>query len=403
MRTLHLANDDKFLPYVQTVFEEVFPGGNEFRVPGDPSGPPRWVRPGPGVGVRGSAYWRSDEVRADAAEADLVLIHFMTPHFVEALRRIPPHVAAMWVGWGGDFYPLIAPYLPRLVLPETEALAAAAARRRLVRRGPRMLAGAVARRLGLRPDAGSVAAGIRSVAPRLDLVWFTPPEFELVRRALPGLGAVNHRICYYSAEHVFERGPARWTGPDILAGNSATPTNNHAELFRLLARHDLEERRVLTPLSYGDPDYARVVERLGRRILGDRFVSLRRFMPPDEYAARLARCGTVVMNHVRQQGGTTVATAVYKGARVYVREESPMFRFYTGMGLGLRGIGELAGSERPFEPPSPEEHEGDRRILGEYWAHDRARAQVRELGERVAAIRRARAGAECSAGNGANG
>jgi hypothetical protein len=214
---------------------------------------------------------------------------------------------------------------------------------------------------------------------------------------------VNHRICYYSAEHVFDVGPAAWAGPDILAGNSATPSNNHAELFRLLARHDLEGRSVITPLSYGDPDYARAVERLGRRILGDRFISLRRFLPPEEYAARLKRCGTVVMNHVRQQGGTTVFTALYKGARVYRREESPMFQYFTGMGLGIRGMRELAAAERPFEPPTPGEHERDREILGEYWSHDRARTQVRELGERVAAIRRTRAGAAHGVGPGLHG
>jgi dTDP-N-acetylfucosamine:lipid II N-acetylfucosaminyltransferase len=400
MRTLHLANDDKFLPYVQAVFEEVFPGRNEFRVPGDPARAPRFLRPGPGVIVKGPEYWESEHLRSDAAAADLVLVHFMTPQFVEALRRIPADVAAMWVGWGADFYDLIVPYLPRLVLPQTAALAAGVEWRWRLRHGPRRLAGAVARRLGVHPRSTlppganePLAAGIRSIASRLDFVWFIPPELELIRRALPDLRAENHRICYYSAEHVFDPGPAEWKGPDILAGNSATVTNNHAELFRVLARHDLDGRRVVTPLSYGDEGYARGVERLGRRVLGDRFVPLRRFMPQDEYAGRLARCGTVVMNHVRQQGGTTVATALYKGARVYAREDSPMFSFYTRMGLRLRGVDtELAGTVRPFEPPTPDEHARHRRILSEYWGHERALEQVRRLGDRVATMRRTRSG-----------
>lgn len=58
------------------------------------------------------------------------------------------------------------------------------------------------------------------------------------------------------------------SGENILVGNSATPTNNHIEIFRILSRLRLpESSKIVVPLSYGDVHYREKIVELGIEFL----------------------------------------------------------------------------------------------------------------------------------------
>jgi dTDP-N-acetylfucosamine:lipid II N-acetylfucosaminyltransferase len=401
MKILHFAPDDKFVPFVQRTFDTVFPGRNEYRIPVDTAQQPlRFVLPGAGVQAVTRRYWRSQQIAADLASTDCLVINFMTPLFASAVAKAPPRVLVVWVGWGNDYYKFIEPFLGDFHLPQTAELVSRLktppppVHRRLLqlaRRGiesPEQVLPYLVNRNG--PAAGKDRAIVNRIIHRIDYVSVLEEEKPLFEKAFPAFHKNYHRIQLYSAEEVFSVGPERMCGPDILVGNSATPTNNHLELFDALAALDLTGRRLVTPLNYGNESYGQEIARIGRGRFGDAFVPLLHFLPLDEYYHRIGNCGTVLMNHVRQQAGTTVATALYKGAKVFLRNENPLLSFYRKLGMTVRSIQDDCGeATRPFEAPPAADRASNRQILESHWGHEAALASIVALEELVARKRAA--------------
>tara|TARA_B110001469_G_scaffold118787_1_gene125823 strand:- start:3750 stop:4853 length:1104 start_codon:yes stop_codon:yes gene_type:complete len=119
---------------------------------------------------------------------------------------------------------------------------------------------------------------------------------------------------------------------DIQVGNSATPTNNHIDVFRRLATEDLTGRRVLVPLSYGDDDYRDFVVRRGSEILGDHFSPIVDFMLLEQYLKLFDRCGIVILNNYRQQAVGNVIAALWAGRSLYLGP-STVYQDYKSKGL----------------------------------------------------------------------
>jgi len=386
MKVLHFIHDNKFFAYLQDLFAGL--AGVDSRyvalAPGAApteflEGLPLWRRVGP-------AYVGSDDARADLEWCDCLVVHFLEPWGARLMLRAPRRVATVWSGWGGDYLDLLPGTARSLLGPETRALVAESAR---------------ARRDGLRARARRAyeAAWHRLVGRRLAAAaarradFFSAPleeDYAELKSALgPRFRADYVQLRYGSNEASRQNLPETPLGEDILLGNSATPTNNHAEALRTLARLDLGARRVVAPLSYGDAAYGDAVEALGRRLLGARFEPLRRFLPMPEYNARLARCGIVVMNHRRQQGLGNIAAAMMAGARVHLDEEGMMYRFFAARGArvfgvralatqGLDGAGALDAAAR----------DANRRIIGGLWSQAAAEENARRFVERVEGWRR---------------
>jgi hypothetical protein len=352
--------------------------------------------------VTDETYWGSPALTRDMEGCDALVIHFMIPAFMKGVANAPEGILICWAGWGADYMDLIAPYLGDLLLPETRRLVARLEdrRNRLYRKAASLVGKFVRHPLHLIPYLRKKLRGagerpeisIHDIAHRIDLISVCPEEMSLIRRALPGFPGEFHQIFSYSAEETFSAGPDRMDGPDLLIGNSATPTNNHLEIFDLLAQVELGNRRLITPLSYGDAGYGDAIERIGRARFGPRFVAIRDYRPLDGYLKTIGSCGVVLMNHVRQQGGTTIATALYKGARVYMRDANPAAGFYRKLGVELASIQELpVASHDPFAPLPVDRRAAHRRIIGDHWSHESAVASARGLAVH-AARKRGRSG-----------
>lgn len=127
-------------------------------------------------------------------------------------------------------------------------------------------------------------------------------------------------------------------GKNILLGNSASYTNNHLEAFDILSQLNLNGRKVITPLSYGDASYAKSVAQEGQKVLGDFFNPLVNFMPLKEYNKILWTCSIVVMNHYRQQGVGNILAALWMGCKVYLSEKNLIFRYLKRIGCSVYSI-----------------------------------------------------------------
>lgn len=117
--------------------------------------------------------------------------------------------------------------------------------------------------------------------------------------------------------------------PVILLGNSATPTNMHAEIIDKLARYSESDFLVICPLSYGDPEYRDEIVRYGEMKLGQRFFPLVELEDEALYRERLSKVSVGIFNNNRQQGMGNIVLLLGMGAKVYLRKDTGMWAHFS--------------------------------------------------------------------------
>lgn len=112
---------------------------------------------------------------------------------------------------------------------------------------------------------------------------------------------------------------------NILIGNSATRTNCHIEAFEFLKKFKEENICLYVPLSYGDMEYAKEVEKAGYTVFGDKFIPLKEYMSQEEYFGLLNKMDIAVFNNDRQQAIGNITALLYLGKKLYLRKDTAMW------------------------------------------------------------------------------
>lgn len=380
---LHLIHDDKFFHFTSDLFCSIPDISNRFVANVDSKARPL-------VHIGGLDLWRqaersyfsSPQMLADLAWCDCLIVHYL--HLVGArmILQAPPRVAVVWSGWGGDYYGFLPGGEGAFLGEETREIAA----NLRPRGGFRDVVKSVTRygrRIEYRLQNRTI---VLPAIERVDLFSAPiPDDFYSLRKELGvRFKAEYAQLNYGSVEQTFQAGGETVTGHDILVGNSATDTNNHAEVFSMLAKYDLGDRKVIVPLSYGDPVYRDAIMELGVRVLGKRFEPIVGFIPLTDYNALIARCSVAIMNHLRQQALGNIGTMLYKGARVFLDERSSVFQFLKKRGAHVFSTSLLLKPSNDLFEPLPEEQKQENRdVLKAFWGHAVVVENARRLVEMV--------------------
>ena len=144
---------------------------------------------------------------------------------------------------------------------------------------------------------------------------------------------------YYSIEEtlgsLFE---CRVEGDNVLIDNSGTISGNHLDIFQRLRRIDFQGRKVIVPLSYGEPWLINRLIKEGEKSFKSSFTPLTSFVPREQYNRILASCSAVIMNHYRPQALGNIITALWIGARVFMSERSIQYKYFKTKGIVLFSI-----------------------------------------------------------------
>jgi hypothetical protein len=384
---LHFSPDDKFMPGQVRLFDSVLPGSSQFRVLG--AEPGKFLKSEGSVRFVDQRYWEGDGLADDLAWADLIITHAFLPPMAHALVKARPETVVVWLSWGWEYYELDPGYPQRYLMPATQRLwmrlnppappRTTSVPRRLGRLAKRMLRRTRTAVLGDRPPRfHEIAARWPEFIHRVDCATLPDDGYGFVRACNPAFHAKRIPFLYYSASEVLEQGPAAMSGPDILLGNSATPTNNHLEVLRILSDLDLAGRRVIVPLNYGHDGYRDAIIAEGQALLGEHFHPLTEWMPIDAYNAVTATCGVVIMAHLRQQAHGNIGNAIYKGARVLLQRDSLYFSRFKSQGAAIGTVDDLCCDPRCLHDPlTPEEIAANRRLLGALWSDARVQGYAR--------------------------
>lgn len=377
MKIVHLATDVRATVLTRSLFAQAFAGQNRWLIE---KAAVRHVAAAPDVVRLGTTSMRFVRIARELRGADLMVVHTLTPTFARALLAARDDIPVVWMSGGGDYMQLLVPRLGGLLLPRTAELL-----RSLV---PPAKAPGLWKRLRARwrpQGAQSAPPPLVAVAPRIDVFSVNPVDAVMLRELLPSLRARLHTIPSFTVEDVFSAGPAVMSGPDVLLGNSANPSGNHLEAIELLRDRLPEGGRIVCPLNYGgkmQPGYAQTVIDAGRAAFGAGFEALKDWLPIEAYNTRIAGCGVVLMNHRRQQAVGNICAALYRGATVYLRRDSPLWGFFADLGIVLHAIETLeADPQAPLQGLTLDQRQRNRQAVVARYGREQVLARIRALAD----------------------
>lgn len=332
-KIIHIMLDEKFNDMAIRQFEEAIAGIHEY-----------WIVASE-LRLTKSSLARTcnhSTLASQLSRADVkgIIFHSLPPSHYGFLRYIPAGKCVVWLGWGYDYYSLLNhENEDSRILPKTRALQTPSLNvqvrsklRRFVKRVLLWDKWGAAQLLGSQSDL----ARVDYFSPVLDT------EYEMVLRHLQ-IPAKYIGWNYGTAEDdLSQTGFGFTSGLNILAGNSASATNNHVELFEAIRDQvDLRGRKVVAPLSYGLPSYRDKVIDQGTKLLGDAFLPLTDFMPKEQYLETIRSCGFVMMNHLRQQALGNICMAMLMGTKVYLNQGNPLVSWLMSRGAVIGSIERL--------------------------------------------------------------
>lgn len=120
-------------------------------------------------------------------------------------------------------------------------------------------------------------------------------------------------------------------------------------------------------------EYAKLVKEYieNETKLADKCKVLDTFLSFEEYNEIMNDCGFVIMNHVRQQALGNIVAMMYRGAKIFLREESILFKYFKEQGAHVYSLQELE-----LEPALLEDRltkvqiDHNRKILRSTWSED---------------------------------
>jgi len=171
------------------------------------------------------------------------------------------------------------------------------------------------------------------------LVTYVVGDVRLAREWYGAKGA--HVNCIMYTTNLFSEIKASDKSNDkvnVQIGNSADPSNNHLEIFKILEPFKGEDIVIYAPLSYGNKKHADVVVEEGTRIFGDKFIPLLDFMPFDKYIEFLGDIDIAVFNHRRQQAMGNAISLLGMGKKVYLRSDVTSWNVLKGFNVEVYDI-----------------------------------------------------------------
>ncbi|MCY1532519.1 TDP-N-acetylfucosamine:lipid II N-acetylfucosaminyltransferase [compost metagenome] len=151
------------------------------------------------------------------------------------------------------------------------------------------------------------------------------------------VGFVN--FSYYPIEYIGMKNELNvFEKPNILIGNSATSTNNHLDVFKILLKYNLSGKKLIVPLSYGDEKYKSLIVSAGYKYFGSTFDPVLDFMPLDQYNNKLSTCGIAIMNHYRQQAIGNIISLLSQGCKVYLSKFATSYPYFKRLGFFIYSV-----------------------------------------------------------------
>jgi dTDP-N-acetylfucosamine:lipid II N-acetylfucosaminyltransferase len=375
-RILHVATDEKFINAANYIYERAFPGKNKFIIIVPAANPPlRYVKLEDNFEVAVAGVNLTSRLLAEEERSSLVVLHGLTRYMIDLIVASSHKDKYIWTFWGAEIYN-DAFSGEKLYGPKTRLVHQKMSREGFIKKARKAYNKYRFKMEYERCEQiRKKAIGMFKYIARLD-----PNMDSLLETGVVNPDCTFIPFTYYPLEYLFSENQLGEgvNGSNILLGNSASTTNNHIEILDLLSGTDLGEQKVVMPLSYGDPRYAKYISRYANRRLGDRGRAIRHFLPLNQYHELLRQCGFVIMNHHRPQAVGNILAAIAMGAKVFLNK-TPFYHFLKALGCHVYTCSEIEDDVTALKIPLTwEQKEQNRNILYEEISTERVVERLRD-------------------------
>ena len=343
MRILHLIIDHQVITRTLGIYEQVFPGCNDviafcerntIKHIGDVSykqivGLHEGKRAGNLLDFTGYTH---------------IIAHFLTFDMIDFLKAAPSSIHFCWEIYGGDLY-------SQFLEPNGYEM---------YYTNPK--------KYKYENELSFVASTIRSKMLIFKGYWnninfFRNKNFSFVCRRVnslqwccPGDGAfveeyanrkiAGYEVFNYSLSKVLGnlKDAPFFEGESLLIGSSASFSNNHLyALYQLKRMGNVEAEHIYLPLSYGgNMKYADEVEREYKNYLGDKIISMRSYMPLDDYNKVFLGLRSMILCSWRQESIGNAIMGLYLGVKLFMSNRSPLYNWLVECGFHIYNIEEAS-------------------------------------------------------------
>ena len=170
-------------------------------------------------------------------------------------------------------------------------------------------------------------------------------------------------------------------GNNILIGNSCTLENNHLDAFKFLNELNIQNRKIIVPLSYGSDWLQKIVLKKGRKLFGKLFTPLLAFMDRDEYNQLIGTCSIMIMPHLRPQAQGNIITGLWLGAKIYLSKNSLTYAYFKRIGTIVFSIEDdlKPGNKEALTALSDDMIEYNRTIMLREYGKDNMMPRIQEI------------------------
>lgn len=192
-------------------------------------------------------------------------------------------------------------------------------------------------------------------------------EVELINSSIPHSNIKHLPFCYTVLDFIFKDRTDEYKklGNSIFVGNSNEPGGNHLEVFFLLDKFRLTERKIVVPLSYQKfNSYKAHLKRIGYKLFNNRFMPIDTFMSRDEYIENvLEPCNIAIFNHQRQRALGNIILSLWIGSKVFLSENNLIYVYLKRLGIKVYSVEKDLISENVVEGLSLDDRKLNREIL----------------------------------------
>ena len=366
-RIIHIAPDEKFIGAADWLFKQAFPKTQHiFYIVQAKNTPLKHIQPKENYQIISDTKTHLEKLKNQLSKNDFVVVHYLLDFSCRLRLSTSPDIPFMWLMWGKDIYES-GIYNSEMYGPKTLSISRVNIGMKFAKNAAKILLGYAGKIIPLKKK-------IKAVRQMQFIGMFYHEEFDLFYKAqVFALNTRPVRFKYNPIEFFFKDNQnEKIHGNNIQIGNSATATNNHLEVFDMLRKMDLGERKIIVPLSYGNKKYGHLIKEKGQELFQNKFHPLLDFMPLHEYQKTMQSCGVVIMNHYRQQALGNIISMIWMGAKVYLNTQSTVYQFLSRIGVHIYSIEDnlTKSNVNALQNLDDEKIAHNRRILFEHYSQE---------------------------------
>ncbi|MBN2663215.1 MAG: TDP-N-acetylfucosamine:lipid II N-acetylfucosaminyltransferase [Bacteroidales bacterium] len=290
-----------------------------------------------------------DEITEKIKDINLyesLYIHYLSNLTIDLLNTLDIKIPIVWIFWGADGFSPNRKYSEKtIILPKTKSFYRKYLKNKMIWcKNPEFLYKNYKRYKEKEKQIKSAENKYIQAARKVNyFAHYISEDYEIVKNHT-GFNAQFIDFNYISIEQSLndkiENNINTNNENNVIIGNSEAFTNNHIDVFDLLARHDLSNiDKIYCPLSYGHSDrYKKIVIDYGYQKFSDKFIPLTDFMPLNEYYDLLSNIKIAIYGIVRSQAAGNILTLLLNGTTVLMPQKNTLYKLLKNVGTNIYSL-----------------------------------------------------------------